>query len=172
MIDIAYKKSGINLKYAVAEAANVNPDAYNYTTDNAENDDFLLRRVQNWHSFLKDKGLLNKLDNPDEPDNYIKNKPYQAGDVLFIEHKKSYTNEDGKTEYYWDLDHSAIITKVDASTGLPLEVVSASWRGEKGVKKFSWENWQEYLEDNNGRINSYGGFREGESPPINLTEEI
>ena len=157
VIDIAYKNSGIDLLKTMQYAADNDISGYETSLKNAYEDSWMVRRVPNWYKFFEDNGLLNKLgDNPEEfPDG----KPYQTGDVLFIEHRRDNTLPNGKKEYYWLLDHSAIVTSINPDTGLPKEIVAASWPDNE-VHKFTWEEWKDYLEKPEVKMSAYGGFRE------------
>ncbi len=157
VIDIAYKNSGIDILKTMQYAADNNIPGYETSSKDAYEDSWMVRRVPHWYKFFEDNGLLNKLGN--NPEEFPEGKPYQTGDVLFIEHQYENTLPDGKKESYWLLDHSAIVTGIDPDTGLPREIVAASWPDNE-IHKFTWEEWKIYLEKPDVKMSAYAGFRE------------
>ena len=145
-------QSQIDITGAMQKAAVKNPTAYTFCSGDPSEDGNLLRRVQNWEQFFKDGNLHTKYYNhKDYADNNLTIPRYQVGDVLFIAH-----GDDPEP------DHSAIVTKIDPYTGIPTEVVAASFRYHK-VTKFTWDEWNRYLNENpKGRIVAHGGFRPDE----------
>ncbi len=132
-------QSQIDITGAMQKAAFKNPNAYDFfpRDGNPSGDNNLLRRVQNWEQFFKDGNLHTKYyKHKDYTDNNLSIPRYQVGDVLFVAHGDNP-----------EPDHSAIVTKIDPYTGTPTEVVAASFRYEK-VMKFTWDEWNIYLNEN------------------------
>lgn len=149
----AYQWTQIDMEGKMVKAAKNNPDGYTIGTDSSgktlspeEDKENIVRRVQNWKQFFSEKGLYHDHNKLEKEGKTIP--PYQVADVLFISH-------DGTSEP----DHSAIVTKIDPYTGIPTEIVAASFKEGKVIKYGSWEEWNNYLDDTGGTLVGHAGFR-------------